>query len=118
MVREAIREYRIAQEIVGESVLVLTGLAHICGQAGKRREAKQYLDKLLRLRDQHVSPYQVAYAYAGCGMKDQAMEFLERAVEQRESWLPHLRVEPGLDGLRGEERFQKIVARLKFPESP
>jgi TolB-like protein/Tfp pilus assembly protein PilF len=117
MVREAIREYRIAQEIVGESVLVLTGLAHICGQAGKRREAKQYLDKLLRLKDQHVSPYQVAYAYAGCGMKDEAMEFLERAVEQRESWLPHLRVEPGLDGLRGEQRFQKIVSRLKFPES-
>lgn len=115
MVREAIREYRVAREMVGENVLVLTGLAHVYGMAGKKREARQHLEKLLNLRDQHVSPYQVAYAYAGCGMKDGAIEQLERAVDQRESWLPLLSVEPGLDGLRGDARFEKIVARLKFP---
>jgi len=115
MVREAIREYRIARDVAGEGVLVLTGLAHVYGTAGKKREAQQHLEKLLGLKDQHVSPYQIAYAYAGCGLKDRAIEQLERAVEQRESWLPHLRVEPGLDGLRDDPRFQEIVTRLKFP---
>ena len=115
MVREAIREYQTAREIVGESVLVLTGLAHVFGMAGKKREAKENLEKLLKLKDQHVSPYQIAYAYAGCGMTDRAIANLELAVEQRESWLPHLTVEPGLDGLRDDPRFRKIVERLRFP---
>ena len=115
MLREAIREYRIARDMVGETVLVLTGMAHVWGMAGKKREAQPNLDKLLSLKDQHVSPYQIAYAYAGCGMKDAAIEQLGHAVDQRESWLPHLMVEPGLDGLRSDPRFKKIVGRVKFP---
>lgn len=116
MHRESIREYRVAREIAGENVLVLTGMAHVSGMAGRTQEGKQYLEKLRALEStQHVSPYQIAYACTGCKRYDEAIEELERAVDQRESWLPHLQVEPGLDGLRGDARFQKIVARLKFP---
>ena len=117
MAREAIREYRIAREITGENLLVLTGLAHVCGMAGKMREAKQYLKKLMALKDQPVSPYQIAYACAGCKMYDKAIEQLELAVEQRESWVPHLMVEPGLDPLRDDPRFQKILAQMRFPKA-
>lgn len=117
MPKEATREFQLAREIMGESVLVLTGLAHVNGLAGKTAEAKRYLQKLkLLAKSQHVSPYQIAYACAGCGMKDEAFKELELAVEERASWLVHLRIEPGLDKLRSDPRFEKIAARLQFPK--
>lgn len=45
------------------------------------------------------------------------IEQLERAVDQRESWVPHLMVEPGLDPLRDDPRFQKVLMQLRFPKT-
>jgi hypothetical protein len=41
--------------------------------------------------------------------KEQALDSLERAYEERSSWLVNLNVEPTLDGLRGDPRFDNLL---------
>jgi TolB-like protein/Tfp pilus assembly protein PilF len=115
--KQSIREYELAREIAGENALVLSGLAHVCGLAGKRTQGRGYIEKLKHLsKRQHISPYRIAYGCATCGLVDEALEEIGKALALRESWLPLLRVEPGLDELRSDARFQEMLARMKFPE--
>ena len=67
---------------------------------------------------QYVPPFHVALIYASLGKKDDAMIWLKRAVEDRSFNIGLLKVEPMVDNLRSDPRFQKIIADLKFPPSP
>jgi|SRR5215471_9929429 len=58
----------------------------------------------------------VAITYAGLDDRNQALAWLEKAYEERDQWLCQLKVEPMLDRLRGERRFQNLLARV-FPVS-
>jgi hypothetical protein len=55
--------------------------------------------------------------YVGLGRNDLALDCLEKAVENRSSWLVWLDVEPWWDPLRKDPRFrfQRIRARIKAP---
>jgi len=63
----------------------------------------------------YVSPYNVALIYAGLGEKDQALAWLERAFAERSTWMPYLKVDPWLDNLRSDPRFQGLLRRMNFP---
>ena len=51
-------------------------------------------------------------AYVRLGNEEQAFAWLERAVEERNWFAFETRVNPILDPLRGDPRFEKIVASL------
>jgi hypothetical protein len=51
-------------------------------------------------------------AWAALGEPTQALEWLERAVEERDHWLLYLAVEPRFDSLRSEPRFAAVVSRV------
>ncbi len=50
---------------------------------------------------------------AQVGNKDKAFEYLEKSFEQRELWLANLQVDPRLDDLRGDPRFDELVRRVR-----
>ncbi len=61
----------------------------------------------------HYFPsYHLALIYVGLGEKEQALNLLEKAYEERYPWLIHLSVEPRLDPLRSEPRFKALVSRI------
>jgi hypothetical protein len=62
-----------------------------------------------------VGVYEIALVYAGLGEKDLAFEWLERAYNERDKGLISLRVDPPLDPLRSDPRFQELVRRMNFP---
>jgi hypothetical protein len=65
----------------------------------------------------YVSAYLVAEIYAGLSEKDQAFAWLEKAYEQRSAgYLIFLSVEPRLDHLRSDPRFQDLVRRIGLPQ--
>ncbi len=70
------------------------------------------LRALVRL-DVHVSPYYIALVSADLGDRDQALEWLNKAVEQRAGGLSRLKTEARFNGLRGDPRFAQIVARAE-----
>jgi hypothetical protein len=41
------------------------------------------------------------------------MEFLEKSYARREIWMAYLKIEPRLDSLRGDARFDDLVKRVE-----
>jgi len=95
---------------------IMTGLGHAYGVAGRRAEARQILRELRALaRRKHVPPVDIAFVYLGLGEKERARELLEQAYRQRSWQVAFLRVEPWVDPLRSDPRFQDLLRRLNFP---
>jgi hypothetical protein len=55
-------------------------------------------------------------AYAALGEKDLALDWLERAYQLRQVGVALIKVEPILDPLRGEPRFDALVQRLPLDQ--
>ena len=60
----------------------------------------------------YVPAYNFAILYAGLGDLDQAFDRLEQACKERSGFLPFLKVEPVVDCLRGDSRFQDLLRRV------
>ena len=51
---------------------------------------------------------------AGCAANAQALEWLERAYEDRSERLRWIKVWPAFDSLRGEQRFHDLLRRMRL----
>jgi Tfp pilus assembly protein PilF len=115
---QAIPEYQKAIAMSDNEQEPVTALAHAYAVIGKRVEAKKMLDDLERKsKHSYVSPYLIATIYAGLGDKDKAIEFLEKAYQERSmdlSW--NLRTDLRIDNLRLEPRFAALARRVGFPD--
>jgi TolB-like protein/Tfp pilus assembly protein PilF len=110
---EAIAAMEKARMLANEHPATLAALAHILAGAGRMEEARALADRLTELsRQQHVSPFWLALAYAGLDEKAAALGALEKAYEQRDVILVWLGTEPRLDSLRAEPRFIEILRRI------
>jgi serine/threonine-protein kinase len=54
--------------------------------------------------------------FAWRGEKDRAFEWLERAYSQRDGGLSDIKVDPALNSLRTDSRYQALLRRMKLPE--
>jgi len=59
----------------------------------------------------------IGIGYANCGMKDEAFKWLERAFQEREGSTMFLKVNPNLDPLHSDPRFDDLVRRVGFPNN-
>ncbi len=92
-------------------------LAHALALSGRVQEARAILEDLRTLSTRRYIPaYWFAVVEAGLGERDLAFRWLEKSFEQRESALTLLNVEPILDGLRPDPRFQDLVRRVGLPQ--
>jgi tetratricopeptide (TPR) repeat protein len=113
---EAIAEIERAVTLSERNTRVIATLGNTYGLAGRRVEAQAILNELrTRSRQTYVSAFYLALVYAGLGMRDETMEHLERAVEERQPYLVGLNVEPPFLGLHDDPRFQAIVRRIGIP---
>ncbi|MCI4331979.1 MAG: tetratricopeptide repeat protein [Thermoplasmata archaeon] len=115
MYDEAIAEIRQAVESSGKSTISIAVLAHAYASAGRRPEALEILNELLdRSRTRYTPSYWLALVYTGLGDADQAIAWLERAYEERSSWLLWIKVEPRFDPLRSDPRFATLLLRMRL----
>ncbi len=56
--------------------------------------------------------FDIARSCALLGDKEQAFEYLNKAIEKRQSQLNMLKVEPTFDSLRGDPRFDELLRRV------
>ena len=54
----------------------------------------------------------LAATYGWLGEKDKAFRMLEKAYEERDSRLVHLKVDPRFDCLRSDPRFADLLRRI------
>jgi len=112
----AINEGEKGVRLSGGSPLMSAALAQSFATAGKRDQAIRILDDLKALtRQKYIAPYFFAGIYAGLGEDDRAMEYLEKSYEERSHWLIYLHIDPGMDALRSNPRFQGLLRRIGLP---
>ena len=112
----AITEGEKAVRLSNGSPLMRAALAQTLGSAGRIREANQILDDLTKLAKQkYVAPYFFAGIHIGLGENDRAIEYLEKSYEEHSHWLIYFHIDPSMDGLRDDSRFQNLLRRVGLP---
>jgi TolB-like protein/Tfp pilus assembly protein PilF len=109
----AIEEYQKARALNDDSS-VLGLLGHAYGFSGNKMEADKILDQLKELsQERYVSAYSFALVYLGLGDKEQALGWLEQGYQDRAgSDIGYIRVDPFLDPLRGDPRFEALAEKI------
>jgi tetratricopeptide (TPR) repeat protein len=112
---EALASLKQATEL-SKSLNIRTSLAHASARFGQRAQALEVLKALeVRSRTSYVPSYYFALIHAGLGEKDRALEWLERAYQERSTVLAYLRIDPRLAPLRSDPRYLDLVRRMGFP---
>jgi serine/threonine-protein kinase len=112
----AIAEGETGVKLSGGSSLMSAALAQTFATAGRRSQAIEILDELRTPKNQkYVAPYFLAGIYAGLGEDNRAIECLEKSYEEHSHWLIYLHIDPSLDGLRSDPRFQDLLRRIGLP---
>jgi TolB-like protein/Flp pilus assembly protein TadD len=110
--REALAEYKKAAEL-DDDPIVLGLIAHAYAKLGERDQAVKLLAQLQQVAAHRYVPFSTfAGVYMALGEKDKAIDYLERAY--RDHALSGIKVDPMLDPLRGDPRFEALVAKI-FP---
>jgi tetratricopeptide (TPR) repeat protein len=99
------------------STMRLAMIARMNAALGRPEEARKTLNDLLeRAQHQYVNSYQIALIYLALNDNENALARLEKAYEERGIDLggntSSLKIDRRLDPLRGDPRFQKLLAKF------
>jgi TolB-like protein/Tfp pilus assembly protein PilF len=113
MKREAIAECKKLVILSKGDAEVIACLGNFYATSGKTEQALTVLDRLKKLSKQrYVSPFHIAIVYTGLRHKDQALEWLEKAYEERSSLITYLKVEPMFENLNSDPSFTDLLQRI------
>ena len=100
---------------IGEEPWRLFGTALALQDLGRDTESRATLQELT-VKEGHNYAFQIAEVHAYRGEADLAFTWLDRAIEQRDSGLPlELKGDPLLRKIRGDPRFEGVLARVGLP---
>jgi len=110
---EAVAALQKGTELSGNITLMQASAASAFAFSGKTEEARRILSELEQPHGRYVSQTSIAAIYAGLGDVDSALACLERAYDDRCSWLLRCLVtDPRLDRLRDQPRFHDLPGRV------
>jgi TolB-like protein len=109
---KAIAENQRWGELTGNKVKTEVALVQIYAAAGYKQEVEKML-KLLDTSKLGGNDYRgMATIYAGLGDMDNAFEWLEKSFKKHEESLCSLNIDPKMDPLRNDPRFDSMVKRI------
>lgn len=93
----------------------LSVIGYVYAKAGDSEKALAVLKDIAERFDMENAPaINCAQIYAGLGDHEQALNWLERACEERTAWLPFMKVDTKFDEMRSDPRFQAVLKRIGF----
>jgi serine/threonine-protein kinase len=99
------------------SAMSVSELAKALARTGRRDEALKILAQLEEERKQGYRPaFNIAGVYLAMGEKEEALHWLELALEGRDANLILLKILPDFDSIRDDPRFREMLHRMHFPE--
>jgi len=112
----AVTEGEKGVTLSGGSPMLRAALAHTYAESGRTQEALQVLDDLTQLsKHRYVSPHFFAGIHIGLKENDRAIEYLEKSYEDHSHWLIYLHMDPSMDPLRHDPRFEDLLKRVGLP---
>ncbi|NDQ55977.1 MAG: protein kinase [Acidipila sp.] len=113
---QAIAALHLVRKIDDSSLTATAELVRAYTLAGQQALAQRTMRELLaRSKTSYISRYIMATVYTALGDKNQAFAELEQAYQQRSFFLSLIQIDPELDSLRPDPRFQALLRRMNFP---
>jgi TolB-like protein len=112
---EGIVSQRRAVELSGGAPQMLGWLGLSLARAGKTDEARALFQRLKAIAAKaYVPPTAFVWIHIGLGEFDEALIWIERAIDDRDSLIIPIKTYPCLDPLRSEPRFQALVRKMNL----
>ena len=115
MYDEAIAAAAKAKALSGGNTeaVALTGYAF--AKSGETKKAQAVLDGLSALsKTRYVPPYNMAILSNGLGMRENALNYLEKGFSERDVRMVFIKVEPKWNNLRSDSRFVSLLKRMRL----
>jgi tetratricopeptide (TPR) repeat protein len=119
--QEAIEELRERDTAVNHP-LALAAETRARAAMGKVDEAHKLIERIKEIGQRYEESgatfpsYSIAQGYVALGQLDHAFEWLERAYRERDWAMIRIGVDPAMDPVRDDPRFQDLLRRLDFTE--
>jgi TolB-like protein/cytochrome c-type biogenesis protein CcmH/NrfG len=116
MYDEALQQFSEARKLSSDHPAIMALYGHTLALAGDRAGARKTLADLhLLAQSRYVSSLYFAAIHTGLGEKSTALDWLDKAYNERNDRLLYLNVDPMADPLRSEPRFRNLMKRLHLP---
>jgi len=112
---QAEADMNIARKAWGPDPAILGSLGHLKAMEGQTEEARQILAELEAQDGQADIAFFAALVDAGLDEPEQALDWLQRAVDNRSGSVRYLKVEPRLAGLRDAPAYRVLMQRVGLP---
>jgi len=110
MHNEALAAYEQERVFAGDTPTTHAKRAHVLAAIGKHDEARVILQEILaRRQEQWVTAYEIAIIYCLLGDRDNAFQWLAQAEREHAVGFTFVRVDPHLEGLRSDPRFDNLL---------
>ncbi len=97
----------------GEMPLMEAALGLAYAVSGKKGLTAKLADQFkAAAKKRYIPPTYFGMLFAGLGDRDKALDWLEKAFDERADGLTWLNVEPMLDEIRNDPRFQNLIRRI------
>lgn len=113
--REAREWIERAVRLSNGSTLTRLALAHVLARSPAGADSARAIVRdieALGARGEYVPSYEIGKVHLALGERDLALRWLERAMQERSHSRALLRVDPQLAPLRGDRRFEAMVAAV------
>lgn len=112
---DAVAELQKAVDTTRRGSVFVGALGEAYALAGNREKALQIIDELkTRSTKEYIGAFDIAVIYVGLDDKDSAMQWLEKAYDERTMRLEQI-TEPAFDRLRSDPRFIDLEKRIGLP---
>ena len=109
---EAAAEYESAA-LLEDAPMVSGFLGQAYALIGKRQDALDLLAGLIqRGKQTYVPPFSIALIYTGLGQRDEAFQWLEKALVERSHWRAWFEIIPEFHSLHTDPRFDDLRRRV------
>lgn len=110
---EAIAELKHKAASAEETPLMAAALGLAYGTGGQTKQTQKIVQAFAAYaKKRYIPATYFGMLYAGLGDWEQALDWLEKAYEERADGLTWINVEPMFDGLRQQPRFQALVKKM------
>ncbi len=110
---EAMAENQRWGELTGNKVKTDVALAHIYAAAGRKEDAEKIVAEVEKGEVLGGNDYrEMALVYAALGKNDLAFAWLEKSYQKHEESLCSLKIDPKMDPLRSDLRFNTLLKKI------
>jgi TolB-like protein/Tfp pilus assembly protein PilF len=116
---EAMAEFQYSRDLSGDNLEALVAIGRLYAVSGENEKALEVLSNLKELSQfKYVSPYGVAVVHAALGDKSEAFEWMKKAAAEHSGWIIYLNLDPWLDSLRTDPRFNELLRSVNLASGP